>query len=592
VAHSKLYRNFIILQEDERGYSHSGDKVLSGYAKVEAKGDKCKISFYAQNLKQEDNYSMVLICCKKDLKQLIDLGPLVIDGAGKGDTGKEYYVNNIAGLGISYDKISGATICKVSDNGPEFVMHGFMNGEDSNDNWRKYKMVKVDSKKYIDKSEMQSKKKDSSNYDVIRKDITSQDNISKSKIIETSKSEVISDGRKNEESNVEAEENIVAESSDKDDLNLEHKQENRIPEERETLSEAINVSDDRNKCKEEKKCDKHHECVEEKHDKCEKAESIEDSIIKLGKKLDTYHGVIDFKINNIHEDVVIYGFIKDKNQCDCKWKKFKVETIKCRNEEERENDDFNYVPFNSRKIEENFNLDGLNRLDRLDIIDFDEYENEIQQLGNAKGTQAGNQMMNQTTETSNKMDMQKSTQMNNENVMPITQSMPENVEQLKKTPIEQITTPENVQQPSAPTQQFNITGKIGLYFEKIAEDFEPYESCLSDINYCKFYKVNVYSIDQLSDDSNYNKYTLAYYPMLNYYPYISKEGHYLLGYKCNNDGELKYIIYAIPGDKEKSCQPYGGRTGFVTWTTDKESGKGYWLMFYDFKNSSIVIPTK
>ena len=58
------------------------------------------------------------------------------------------------------------------------------------------------------------------------------------------------------------------------------------------------------------------------------------------------------------------------------------------------------------------------------------------------------------------------------------------------------------------------------------------------------------------------------------------------------DGELKYIVYAIPGDKEKSCQPYGGRTGFVTWTTDKKNGKGYWLMFYDFKNSSIVIPTK
>jgi hypothetical protein len=151
---------------------------------------------------------------------------------------------------------------------------------------------------------------------------------------------------------------------------------------------------------------------------------------------------------------------------------------------------------------------------------------------------------------------------------------------------------EQVQQPSIPTQQINITGEIGLYFEKIAEDFEPYESCLSDVNYCKLYKINVYNIDQLSDDSNYNKYTLAYYPMLNYYPYISKEGHYLLGYKCNKDGELKYIVYAIPGDKEKSCQPYGGRTGFVTWTTDKKNGKGYWLMFYDFKNSSIVIPTK
>ncbi|WP_160690029.1 hypothetical protein [Clostridium sp. C2-6-12] len=588
MAHSKLYRNFIILQEDERGYSHSSDKVLSGYAKVEAKGDKCKISFYAQNLKQEDNYSMVLICCKRDLKQLIDLGPLSIDGVGKGDTGKEYYVNNIAGLGISYDKISGAAICKAGDNGPEFVMHGFMNGEDSTDNWRKYKMVKVDSKKYINKSEVESKKKEIYSSDEGKRDVISNDNSLKSKITETPKSEIIADGSKKEVSNLESKENIAVEGSDGDSFNLEHKQQNRVPEEQENTSEVINVSDDRHKCKEDKKCDKHHECEEDKHDKCEKAESIEESIIKLGKKLDSYHGVIDFKINNIHEDVTIYGFIKDKNDCDCKWKKFKVETIKCRFEEERENDDFNYVPFNSRKIEENFKLDGLNRMDRLDIIDFDEYENEIKQMGKVNGPQAGNGMMNEAKETPNQMNMAKGNQMNNETIMPTTT---ENMVQPKKTPIEQ-TTQNQVEQPTAPTQQFNISGEIGLYFEKIAEDFEPYESCLSDINYCKLYKINVYSIDQLSDDSNYNKYTLAYYPMLNYYPYISKEGHYLLGYKCNKNGELKYIVYAIPGDKEKSCQPYGGRTGFVTWTTDKKNGKGYWLMFYDFKNSSIVIPTK
>lgn len=592
MAHSKLYRNFIILQEDERGYSHSSDKVLSGYAKVEAKGDKCKISFYAQNLKPEDNYSMVLICCKRDLKQLIDLGPLVIDGVGKGDTGKEYYVNNIAGLGISYDKISGAAISKASDNGPEFVMHGFMNGEDSTDNWRKYKMVKVDSKKYTNKSDIESKKKDIYSSDMVKKDIMLNDKSLKSKTLETSNSEIISDGRKNEESNLKSKENIVAESSDADNLNLEHKQQNRIPEENETISEVINVSDDRNKCKEDKKCDKHHECDEDKHDKCDKAECIEDSIIKLGKNLDSYHGVIDLKVNNIHEDMTIYGFIKDKNDCDCKWKKFKLETIKCRNQDDRENNDYNYIPFNSRKIEENFKLDGLSRMDRLDIIDFDQYENEIQQLGTTSTGKSANGMMNQTTGSAEPMGTVNQIQANVENVIPTTQTTTENVEQPKKTPIEKTTSTEQVQQPSIPTQQINITGEIGLYFEKIAEDFEPYDSCLSDVNYCKLYKINVYNIDQLSDDSNYNKYTLAYYPMLNYYPYISKEGHYLLGYKCNKDGELKYIVYAIPGDKEKSCQPYGGRTGFVTWTTDKKSGKGYWLMFYDFKNSSIVIPTK
>jgi hypothetical protein len=80
--------------------------------------------------------------------------------------------------------------------------------------------------------------------------------------------------------------------------------------------------------------------------------------------------------------------------------------------------------------------------------------------------------------------------------------------------------------------------------------------------------------------------------MLNYYPYISKSGHYLLGYKGNRNGDIQYIVYAIPGSKDKNDQPYGGRTGFVTWTNDNSNGRGYWLMFYDFKNSSIVIPTK
>jgi len=595
LAHSKLYRNFIILQEDERGYSNSKDKVLSGYAKVEAKGDKCKISFYAQNLKPEDNYSMVLICCKRDLKQLIDLGPLAINGVGKGDTSKEYYVNNIAGLGISYDKISGAAICKASDNGQEFIMHGFMNGEDSTDNWRKYKIVKVDSKKYINKSDMEPKKKDAYSLGAVNKDIIPRDNDLEPKIVETAKPEIVSDERKKEEENPKSKENIAAESSGENNLNLEHIQQNRIPEEHETIVEAVNPTEDRNKCKEGKKCDKHYDLDEGKPDKCEKAESIEDAIIKLGKKLDSYHGVIDFKINNIHEDMIIYGFIKDKNDCDCKWKKFKVETAKCRSENEGESDDLNYIPFNSRKIEENFKLDRLsplNRADRLDIIDFDEYENEIQQLGTTNTKQAGTGLMDQTTVPAEQMDIANGTQTSTKNIMPTTQTTTENMEQLKKTPIEQTTSTEQVQQQPVSTQQFNITGEIGLYFEKIAEDFEPYKSCLSDINYCKLYKIDVDSIEQLSDDSNYNKYTLAYYPMLNYYPYISKEGHFLLGYKCNKDGELKYIVYAIPGDKEKSCQPYGGRTGFVTWTTDNRSGKGYWLMFYDFKNSSIVIPTK
>jgi len=591
LAHNKLYRNFIILQEDERGYSHSSDKALSGYAKVEAKGDKCKVSFYAQNLRQEDNYSMILICCKRDLKQLIDLGPLVINGVGKGDTSKEYYVNNIAGLGMSYEKISGAAICKVKDNETEFIMHGFMNGEDSTDNWRKFKVVKVDSKKYINKSDEEPRKyinkldeepkkyidkldtepkaKDSINSSIADKAILSQSNTIETKIVKTSKLESEFVERKKDESNIQSKENIEVGTLNEDNSKVEDKAQNRVLENHENIAESINVLDeDRNKCKEVKKCGKceKHENAEEtkKCGKCEKNveetkkcvkhemnENIEDAINRLAKKLDDYDGVIDLRINNLHEDIIVYGFVRDKKNENCKWKKFKLEK-KCRSE----NQDFNNIQGNSKRIEENFKLDKLNqtgkedRVDRLDIIDFDEYESDIQKADS-----------------------------NNIKQQP---SLNTDMQQMKL---------DNMQQTTS-NNDFKINGEVGQYFEKLAEDFETYKGSLADINYCKLYKINVNSIEDLCDESNYNKYTLAYYPMLNYYPYISKRGYFLLGYKCNKNGEIKYIVYGIPGGKETNDQPYGGRTGFVTWTSDNENDRGYWLMFYDFQNSSIVIPTK
>jgi len=599
LAHNKLYRNFIILQEDQRGYSHSNDKALSGYAKVEAKGDKCKVSFYAQNLRQEDDYSMVLICCKRDLKQLIDLGPLAINGVGKGDASKEYYVNNIAGLGMSYDKISGAAICKVKDNDPEFIMHGFMNGEDSTDNWRKFKLVKADSKKYINKLEADPKKNDIINSEITDKSIIPQSKNLETKVIVTSKPEIVVTERKKEEINIKPKENIEVSNLNASNSKVEDKLQNRVPENYENIAETIDIIDtldeDRNKCKEAQKHDKYDKC--EKHydcDKCEKAESIEDAINKLAKKLDDYDGSIDLRINNVHEDVIIYGFIKNKKGCDCKWKKFKIEK-KCRSESE----DYKNVQGSSKRIEENFKLDKLNefdkadRIDRLDIVDFDEYENDIQKLGTGKmGTgimgQVGTMKMGQTSTGS----------MGQVGTMKMGQTSTGNMGQVGTMNMGQTSTGNMSQvgtmnmQPTTSNQNFSLIGEVGKYFEKLAEGFEQYKGSLADINHCKLYKINVNSIDDLSDDSNYNQYTLAYYPMLNYYPYISKNGHFLLGYKCNGNGEMKYIVYAIPGSKAKSDQPYGGRTGFVTWTNDNENGRGYWLMFYDFKNSSIVIPTK
>ena len=49
-----------------------------------------------------------------------------VDELGKGEAYKDYYINDIAGLNFSYDKISGAGVYKYKDGKPSFLMYGFI----------------------------------------------------------------------------------------------------------------------------------------------------------------------------------------------------------------------------------------------------------------------------------------------------------------------------------------------------------------------------------------------------------------------------------------------------------------------------------
>lgn len=389
-SNNRLYRNFVILQEDERGYANSEDKTLSGYSKIEAKGDKCKISFYAQNLKKDnDKYYMVLICSKKDIKQIVNLGPLEVTDKGKGEVTKEFNVSNIAGLNLDFDKISGAAIVKMNNDSPIFVMCGFLNGQQPTDNWKGYTIVKT-------------------------RDVRS----TKSNIIKDSKKEI----KKNDSKKRKVKE--------------------------ESLSE--------NEAKEEEK-----------------------PIIE----------------NPIRDEVEV---------------KIEPEETKKEFAESEE----------SEIIEENEPKENLRGK-------FEDYEDEIEA---------------------------------NKEFDPI---------------------------------NGKIRGSIGEYFESIVDGFERDTDSIDELKYTKWYKVTVHDLREMCNMNNYNKYTLAYYPMLNYYPYIKKYGFFMIGYKCDSKGNLKHIIYGVPGKKDKDEQPYDGRTGFVTWVSIKNNANnGCWLMFYDFKNSTVVVPMK
>lgn len=416
-SNNKLYRNFIILQEDERGYANALDKTLSGYSKIEARGDMCKVSFYAQNLKKDDDdYHMVLICCKKDCKQIIDLGTISITDSGKGEMTKEYDSTNIGGIGVGFDKICGAAVVKLKDGIPIYVMCGFLNSEQPSDNWKNYKIVKT----------FDSKPK------VVEKVTKKDDKKEHKKVIKADKEECEHKKRDDD-----------SDESSKEISPIENKEESK-PEE--GSSQEVDRS-------------------ENKEENSEDADSTEN------------------KESSPAEDSV-------------------------------ENKDDSSQEANSTYIPRE-NLRGK----------FEDYEEQI----------------------------------------------------------------ENIKEFDPDTS--DIRGSIGEYFENVAEGFERCKSLFKEVKYTKWYKVKVNDLYEMCNMSNYNKYTLAYYPMLNYYPYIKKHGYFMLGYKCDAQGNLKYIVYGIPGKKDKDEQPYDGKTGFVTWVSDKGKDEvGCWLMFYDFKNSTVVVP--
>lgn len=141
----------------------------------------------------------------------------------------------------------------------------------------------------------------------------------------------------------------------------------------------------------------------------------------------------------------------------------------------------------------------------------------------------------------------------------------------------------------------NKKHKSEEFYEELIKDMHEEKGICTEINNTKWYKIDSEKLKHANEISDVNKYIVIYYPMMNYYPYITKYGHYLIGYKYGKCGELKYLVYGVPGKRNFYDQPYGGKSGFVTWLPldSRECGKnamGYWIMFFDYKNYSVAIP--
>ncbi|HCW05246.1 MAG TPA: hypothetical protein DGK91_12460, partial [Clostridium sp.] len=160
MAQKKGYsRYFIILQQDENGYSVSSDKLPSGYTKLETKSDKCKITYYVQNIKKElEPYYMVLICSKKDTKKIINLGEMNIDEYGRAEITYEYSTANIAGSTLPIDLVTGAAIIKQDGSKIISVMSGFASADPPSD-WKGFHLLNENRKESVAEEKVEKAEK-------------------------------------------------------------------------------------------------------------------------------------------------------------------------------------------------------------------------------------------------------------------------------------------------------------------------------------------------------------------------------------------------------------------------------------------------
>lgn len=486
LAHNKLYRNFIILQEDEKNNSTSGEKALSGYAKIEAKSDKCKISFYAQNLREDEKYSIVLICYKKNIKQVVDLGSLIIKQGGKGEVTKEYYVNNIGGVELCYDKISGAAVAKRDDNKYTYVMYGFMNGENIKEDWKSCKVIQGSDIEDKFENKCPDKKETKCKVEETQKD----------------KKECCKEDH---------------EHKDIDKVYYEKKKEEKEYKDKEYCCKDKEKHKDKDDDKGKNKCEDNDD-DKEKH-KCEDRDKDKDK--EKHKYKDEGCSEENDKHKNKH---------KEKDSCDEIEEKKEHKDKDCVKEKEHDKKEKEYEKDYKKlkHLELNDDHDCLEYCSCKDklIADFDEYETRIER----------------------------------EKIIDC--------------------------------YDFELRGGLKEYFKEITNGFEEIKNKYKDVKFCKWYKVRIGSIDDMCNAYDYDKYNVVYSPMINYYPYIRRHGYFLLGYKCSNKGDVNYIVYGIPGRRDKEEQPFMGRTGFVTWMKTDNSDMGVWLMFYDYKKSIVVVPIR
>lgn len=635
MASRKSYnRFFIILQEDEKGYGIDTTKTPSGYAKLETMNDKAKASFYVQNLrKQKGPYNMVLIVEGKDGRELINLGTINIDDMGKADVSSDYSSDNIANTHISMDEVEGAAICKISGDRVGPVMVGFAGGEEYS-NWYKFPIASRTDKRDkvfsipMEKAQKKEEKKEpykEASTPKVRSDIQndtykcSKEEYEEFKA-EKEKLEADREELKNEQEKLKSAQDKLDsdllklnEDIDKNRLEKEKLEADtiRVNAAREQLNKDIlefnkekdafssqkdKLDEDRAQLEREKaELDKEREDFNRLRNEFNKDKAELDGekadFNSLKDEFDKEKDAFDIEKEQFNKDKATFNSEKDRlskekdalNKQKEAFNKEKEAFNKEKQEFEASKKEQGGLGYGAAKVKSGIckyikvkRDDGEEEYVKAEDVgqenvegqSFEDYEKEIEAYKEMRGKGCKNYDDDSDSDDDDDDYKNKKDKKHKD----------KDKDKKKKEPKEKCMT-----YPKEKKEEF-FNGVV-KDLEKIGEN--------DNIKNCKWYKASVDKLESMYCVYDYNKYSIIFYPMICYYPYIAKSKEFMIGYKYDDDDNLRYIIYAIHGTKDLKDQPYEGKTGFVTFMPDEDDdNRGYWLMYYDIDENTVVVPIK
>lgn len=174
-------------------------------------------------------------------------------------------------------------------------------------------------------------------------------------------------------------------------------------------------------------------------------------------------------------------------------------------------------------------------------------------------------------------------------------NLEENVETFISTKSELSDDAESFSFNSMPEQSSKIENRKS-YAKRFHEILNSYEEfSIKDLKDCRMWKIEDSAKMPQKDSEDYIYYSAILhlkmtYPYINYIKYFRECGHYYFGIKYDRNGEVKYLVYGIEGEKKESKQPYKGMTGFVTHVPFGRTGM--WIMHYNPYTGCVMLPRK